>query len=182
MTTILLESVGLCAHYSKQGDWAFDVALSLAKERNIQLNIFYFLEDPYGLEKALPTGLSREERGKIIVEKERKLRFYYDERLGEHLKAGFRVCEDREWTELRRCLIRREFQLIIVPHLSENTTFGGQHIVKFAYEFGAPMMLVGPHHPDEIHLNQPARMISDQLQLPGETWQLIGAKSVEKYD
>ncbi len=166
MTSVLLESIGLCAHYSKQGDWAFDVAFKLAQERNIQLNIFYFLEDPYGLDQAPPKGISRGERNQIIVQKERELRFYYDEMLGEHLKAGFRVCEDREWTELRRCLIKREFQLIIVPFLDEATTFGGQPIERFAYEFGAPMMLVGPHHPDEIRLNQPAKMISDQLQLP----------------
>ncbi len=177
MTSMLLESVGLCAHYSKQGDWAFDVAFEMARQRNIQLNIFYFLEDPYGLDDAPPEGISREERNDIIVQKERELRFYYDDRLGEHLKAGFRVCEDREWTELRRCLIKREFQLIVVPYLDPDTTFGGQPIETFAYEFGAPMILVGPHHPDEVRLNQPARLISEQLQLPHKEWQLISERT-----
>jgi len=177
MTSMLLESVGLCSHYSKQGDWAFDLAFKLVQEKNLQLNIFHFLHDPYDADlKPTETG-SKEEKDEIISSREKKLRFYYDERLGEHLKAGFRVCEDREWTELRRCLIKREFQLILVPFTDRKATFGGQPIETFAHHFGAPMMLVGPDSPDEILLNQPARLLADQLQISEDSWQIIGEKA-----
>jgi hypothetical protein len=173
MTTMLLESVGLCAQYSKQGDWAFDFAFNLARERNIQLNIFYFLEDPYkrGEEKNQP--LSQKEKEDLMIKKEKELRMYYDDRLGEHLKAGFRVCEEREWTELRRCMVKREFQLIVVPYPEENATFGGQPIEEFALRFVAPVMLVGPNNPSDVSLNPPARLIAEQLTLPYEEWTKI---------
>ncbi len=176
MTSILLEAVGLCAHESKQGDWAFDLAFHLAQERNIQLNVFHFLQDPYGEERTDLRAKTRKEINEVIAEREKRLRFYYDDKLGEHLKAGFRVCEGKEWTELRRCLIKREFQIIVVPYLEEGTRFGGHPIEEFAHHFGAPMLLVGPHNPDEIRLNQPARMIADQLLLPFSTEQVIGAE------
>ena len=40
-------AVGFCAHYSQQGDWAFDVALELSKTNNKRLNVFHFLNNPF---------------------------------------------------------------------------------------------------------------------------------------
>ena len=48
-------AVGFCAHYSKQGDWAFDYALKLSRRHSIRLNVFHFLADPYDISKD-PTG------------------------------------------------------------------------------------------------------------------------------
>ena len=44
MTTTAIESVGFCAHYSPQGDWAFDFALRLASRNSKRLNVFHFLK------------------------------------------------------------------------------------------------------------------------------------------
>ena len=42
-----MEAIGLCSNYSRQGDWAFDYAFRLASEKDIQLNIFHWLESPF---------------------------------------------------------------------------------------------------------------------------------------
>ena len=106
-------AIGYCAHYSKQGNWAFDIALELSKAHNIRLNVFYFLSDPFIPNDTKIKNLSHSEIEKIAVKEEKKLRLYYDDRAGEYLNVGFRVCYDNSWTELHRCLIIREFQLNI---------------------------------------------------------------------
>ena len=60
MTTTAIHAVGFCAHYSRQGDWAFQLALNMARAENLQLNIFHFFSDPYGEEKGsmVPDGAS----------------------------------------------------------------------------------------------------------------------------
>jgi hypothetical protein len=47
MATATFKTVGFCAHYSKQGDWAFGYALDLSRRHSLKLNVFHFLEDPY---------------------------------------------------------------------------------------------------------------------------------------
>jgi len=42
-----MKAIGLCSHYSRQGDWAFHYALSLARKHDVQLNIFHWLESPF---------------------------------------------------------------------------------------------------------------------------------------
>ncbi len=48
---VSMNGVGLCAIFSKQGDWAFDYALQLARHHKTKLNIFHFLESPYMLRR-----------------------------------------------------------------------------------------------------------------------------------
>lgn len=166
MTMVLLESIGYCAHYSSQGDWAFDFALKQANHRGLQFNIFHFLSDPYDPDSAtLPIPEAEKEEKLIKMEKE--LRFYYDDRLGSYIRAGFRVCEDNEWTELHHCLLKREFQLLVLPVPRKNVTFGGRPIEEFAQKFVCPVAMVGPDDPVTVILNQPARMILGQLELDG---------------
>ena len=111
MSIPTFNAVGFCAHYSKQGDWAFDLALELSKAHDVKLNVFHFLTDPFDPSDTRAQSLSHSELEKLAVEEEKKLRLYYDERAGEYLDVGFRVCYDNSWTELHRCLIIREFQL-----------------------------------------------------------------------
>ena len=47
----VMNGVGLCAIFSRQGDWAFDYALSLARHYKTKLNIFHFLASPYMLRR-----------------------------------------------------------------------------------------------------------------------------------
>jgi hypothetical protein len=142
VTSIAVKDIGFCAHFSRQGDWAFEFALSLARRLGHRLNIFYF------------PGL----------------REYYDEKLGDFVEAGFRVCEDFVDTELRRCLFRREYQVMVLGYLGRGARFGNDSVETFAYRFNGPVVLVGPDRPDQLHLNPPARLISWQFGLAEGGW------------
>jgi len=171
MTKVAVDSVGFCALYSKQGDWAFDLAFHIAEARNIQLNVFHFLTDPYDPNDKIPVNLSEEEYETMVVESEKKLRMYYDKRLKDYLKVGFRLCEDREWKELHRCLIKREYDILVVGVPDAKATFAGKPIRDFADSFISPVVLVGPDSPDELYLNSQAKLISEQLHLPERAYQ-----------
>ena len=173
MTMPGLNAVGFCAHFSPQGDWAFDYALSLARRCGIRLNVFHFLADPYDPADAPPTHLSGADRRELIVARERELRMYYDERAGDYLEVGFRLCEDNEWTELHRCLLIREFQVLVLGYVRKEATFAGKPIEEFADSFVCPVVLVGPGDPQRFYLNGPAALISDKLGLPEGSWTKI---------
>jgi hypothetical protein len=169
MTTIAVRAIGFCAHYSRQGDWAFDFALRLARAGSLRLNVFHFLVDPYGPVTGPLTGLTPDERATLAIRLERALRLYYDTRLGDYLDAGFRLCEDPEWTELHRCLTKREFQVLVLGYPHVRAQFGGLPIEEFVSRFVSPVVLVGPGSPREIRLNPPAAMIRDGIGLA--SWQ-----------
>lgn len=165
-----LRAIGFCAHYSKQGDWAFDFALKLAQKNSLTLNVFHFFEDPYNPNDHSAEGWSAEQRAKMAIERERELRMYYDKRAGDYLDVGFRLCDDKEWTELHRCLIIREFQVLVLGYLSQTCTFSNKPIEEFADNFICPVVLVGPNSPDEFHLNKPAALIARKLGLKQGSW------------
>jgi hypothetical protein len=173
MTIPTLNAVGFCAHYSEQGDWAFDYALELSRMHGIQLNVFHFLADPYDPDARPPTGLSREEFAELVIKKERELRLYYDERAGDYLEVGFRLCEDNSWRELHRCLVKREFQVLVLGYPVLNARFGRKPLEEFAEGFACPVVLVGPHDPRQLHINATAALISAKLGLPDGAWEQI---------
>ncbi len=175
MTTPAFKAVGLCAHYSPQGDWAFRFALDLARSQRVQLNIFHFLADPYAEEEAAATGLAEPEREQAVIERERELRFYYEDKLGDYLEAGFRLCEGEGWTELHHCMCKQEFQLLVLPYPSDDAHFAGRPLTAFASAFACPVVLVGPTRPDEYHLNSPAVFLADKLPLGGSRWSPLDA-------
>ena len=173
MATPTLNAVGFCAHYSEAGDWAFDYALRLSRLHQIRLNVFHFLNDPYGSLNNLAESLSGTERAKLAIEREKELRLYYDQRAGDYLEVGFRLCERTEWVELHRCLLVREFQVLVLGHIHRGATFGRRPIEDFAESFICPVILVGPERPDQFRLNSPAQVIIDKLGLEGEPWSLL---------
>lgn len=160
-----LNAVGFCAHYSKQGDWAFDFALQLSRQHSIQLNVFHFLSDPYNHSKTAAEKSDKQARSRLAIEREKELRMYYDKRAGDYLEVGFRLCEDTEWVELHRCLVIREFQVLVLGYVGSSATFGGRPIENFAEAFTSPVILVGPDRPDQLHLNSQAVLIADNLGL-----------------
>jgi hypothetical protein len=166
-------AVGFCAHYSPQGDWAFDYALRLSEQHALQLNVFHFLEDPYDPGDHSAEGLSREERAREAIAKERELRLYYDKRAGDYLNVGFRLCERSEWHELHRCLLVREFQVLVLGYPAPPATFAGKPIEVFADSFICPVILVGPDHRDQLHLNTRAALLAHTLGLPEGRWNAI---------
>jgi hypothetical protein len=169
-----LNAVGFCAHYSEQGDWAFDYALALSRRHGIQLNVFHFLADPYDPEAEAPRWLPRANLMKFIVDRERELRMYYDDRAGDYLEVGFRLCEDNEWLELHRCLVDQEFQILVLGYPDGNARFSGKPMEEFAESFICPVILVGPDHPRQFHLNGAAALISEKLALPDGSWERVG--------
>jgi hypothetical protein len=173
MTTTTIRSVGFCAHYTAQGDWAFDFALKLAKRGSFTLNVFHFLSDPYDPTDDTSRVLTPQARERLAIEREKELRMYYDTRAGEYLSVGFRLCEDNEWKELHRCLLHREFQILVLGHIAPDATFAGQPIEEFADEFVSPVVLVGPDRPDQYWLNSRAALIAEQIGLSRDSWQPI---------
>lgn len=177
MTIPSLYAVGFCAHYSTQGDWAFDYALELSRMHEIQLNVFHFLADPYDPRAEPPRDLSREALAALMVEKERELRMYYDGRAEDYLDVGFKLCEDTGWVELHRCLLDRQFQILVLGYLAADAQFAWKPVEEFADSFVCPVVLVGPDHPRQFHLNGPAALLSDQLGLPAGSWERIALVS-----
>ena len=175
MTLPRLNAVGFCAHYSLEGDWAFDYALSLSRLHAIRLNVFHFLTDPYDPDDAPPNYLSKDQRTRLIVDRERELRMYYDSRAGDYLEVGFRLCADNEWTELHRCLLIREFQVLVLGYVGRDATFAGKPIEAFADSFVCPVILVGPDGPQQFHLNKPAALYPNRFGLPRHKWQPIAS-------
>jgi len=168
-----LNAVGFCAHYSKQGDWAFSYALGLSRKHSIKLNVFHFLEDPYAPNYTIARHGSKEEHVKLVIERERELRLYYDRLAGDYLDVGFRLCEDKEWTELHRCLLIREFQVLVLGYPNHRATFADKPIEEFANSFICPVVLVGPDRPDQYKLNDPAALMVSKLDLPVGSWNMI---------
>jgi hypothetical protein len=167
MTVINLTGVGYCARLDTVGDWAFRLALSLVRRHNVVLDVFFFPE-PFG-----QAHLSRGRRGGSVVlserakiELEKKVRLYYDERLGDFVNVGFRLCEGDEEPELRRCLIiRREYDVLVLPYPGCGLRVGGRSIEEFAEAMPCPTILVGPDREDSLHVNSTARIWIDRLGL-----------------
>jgi len=182
MTTFKIDKVGLVAHYSKQGDWAFNKAFESAKMRNLQLNIFYFINSSFEMPQDLaPKEVETSEiPEEIIISEDRRLREYYDDDLGDYVDVGFRVCESvRHNFELRSCLMKQEFNILFIPYLYEHVPFGNMPIEEFAFRFHAPVVLVGPTLENEFYLNPPARLIVDNISSSDNNWYLI--EEPEKY-
>jgi hypothetical protein len=131
-----------------------------------RLNIFYFPR----LDWASSIGADGKWGRNELVVLDRRVREYYDDKLGDFLEVGFRVCEDLIDTELRRCLFRREYQVMVLGYLDYGAMFGDVPIETFAYHFNGPVVLVGPHRPDQLYLNPPAGIMSWQLELAGDAW------------
>jgi hypothetical protein len=165
MTTTHVEKIGYCAHDSKEGDWAFEIALMLAKQLNVQLNVFGFLLNPYEQGKN-DKYVAEPVEPDQLVRLERDLRFRYDEAAGDYVNVGFRLCHDGAWYELHRCLCRREFQILVLAKPTEDANFLGKPLDQFIESFICPTILVGPGSKERIQTNHAAKMIRDQIYLP----------------
>jgi hypothetical protein len=168
MTTPTIHKIGLVAHPSPQGDWAFDTALRIARTRTATLNVFEFLESPFDvpLDRSPTEVAVRQFEAWELIAADRVLRERYEDRLGDFVEVGFRVCGSaRHNLELRQCLRRKEYQLLIIPYLDSGASFGNMPIQEFAFRFPAPILLVGPEHDRQYHLNPPAEAIDASADL-----------------
>ncbi|MBN1609481.1 MAG: hypothetical protein JW940_22815 [Polyangiaceae bacterium] len=176
MTTPSIEKVGLVFHFSEVGDWALAAALQIARARTTALNVYYFLQSPYEVPYDLaPADLAAAHFDSVtLTQQERRLREYFEERLGDFEDVRFRVCESgRHNQELRRCLMHREYQLLVIPCPRRGVGFGNMPIEEFAYRFASPVMLVGPERADEVRVNSFASVLDGSYALGVGPWQPI---------
>ena len=175
-----MQAIGLCSNYSRQGDWAFDFAFRLAGEKDLQLNIFHWLESPFRFRREIVYADEKKTElvrvtDELKAKKDLELREYYEARLGDFVKVGFRLCEGNEGPELLRCLHRKEYDLLVLGYLERGADFGGQQIERFAIDFRVPMVMVGPNKPNAYHLNKRAVAIVDELGIKEGEWSPIEA-------
>ena len=169
MKIVKANQIGLVAHYSEQGNWAFEEAFNLAKEKQVQLNIFCFSEYTYfrpfdEIRTDDPDAPVTEEK---LITEERKLREYYDTRLGDFYEVGFKLCTRHGHNfELKSCLFKNQFQILVIPYSSHDMQMDNTPIQHFARNFVAPVILVGPERATQYHLNYPACLLAEYKSLP----------------
>ncbi len=176
-----MNGVGLCAIFSRQGDWAFDYALSLARHHKTKLNIFHFLESPYMLRRDVVfVDAEKKETATVtpdlIARKDKEMRETFDERLGDYVDVGFRLCEGNDEFELRKCFKKGDYEVLVIGYKEKGAAFGGTTTIEaFAHKFKGPTVLVGPDSPDSFHINEAAEKRVGDLLIPDSTWRLISA-------
>ena len=155
MTLEAITGIGFCARTLPAGNRAFEFALGLARRHDVRLNIFFFPTPP--TRAHLPRGrrgellrMSEEEK----IELEREVRLYYDALLGDFINVGFRLCEGDEDPELRRCLlIRRDYNVLVLPYDARRRRFGHRTIEEFAEAMVCPTVLVGSRPSSRPRIN-----------------------------
>ena len=172
MTTLAVHDVGFCADFSPQGDWAFDYALSLARRQESGLKVFYVPDLCWDVREV--PQLPPDE----IDALDRRVREYYDDRLGDFVEAGFRVCEGFADKELRRCLMHGVYQALVLPYRDFGARFAGRTIEEFAYAFNGPVVMVGPDRPDQFAVNPVAALVSTQLDLDEREWTVVTGEAM----
>jgi len=176
-----MKGIGLCAIFSRQGDWAFDYALMLARHHKTRLNIFHFLESPYMLRRDIVFVDSAKTKTApvtpdLIAKKDEELRMSFEERLGDYVDVGFRLCEGADEVELRKCFRKGDYEVLVIGYNEKGASFGGNtSIEEFASQFKAPVVLVGPDSPTSIFLNKAAAERVADLNLGDAKWAPIPA-------
>lgn len=179
MTVQAIQGVGYCARMTSAGDWAFDFALDLAVHHDVRLDIFFFPTPPCRPHAARGRRgglLELHEDKKTQIEKD--VRLYYDQLLGDFVNVGFRLCEGDEDPELRRCLlIRKEYDVLVLPYEGYRCHFGSKSVEDFAESMPCPTVLVGPEGPEQFFINTAAKHRAEVLGLTHRSWHHV--KEVE---
>ncbi len=174
-----MNGIGLCAIFSKQGDWAFDYALALARHHKTKLNIFHFLESPYALRRDVVFVDAEKTRTaqvtpEFIQQKDKEIREKFDDRLGDYVEVGFRLCEGNDEFELRKCFKKGDYEVLVIGYKEKGAAFGGTTTIEeFASKFKGPVILVGPDFPDSFFLNEAAERRLGDLLIPDGRWKRI---------
>lgn len=114
------------------------------------------------------------------IDLERGIRLYYDDRLGDYLNVGFRLCEGDEDPELRRCLlVRRDYDILVLAYEHYGCTFGRRGIESFAESMPCPTLLVGPEREDQVSYNSAASLWRSILGLNDDDWRPLGETGIE---
>jgi len=182
MATQTFRGVGYCARMTLAGDWAFDFALDLATRNDVRLDVFFFPTPPS--QPHAPRGRRGEtadlsEEKKVQIEKD--MRLYYDQLLGSFVNVGFRLCEGDEEPELRRCLmLRREYDVLVLPYEGYHARFGSKSVEEFAESMPCPTVLVGPEQAEQYYLNSPAKLWIGRMGLEGRDFHHVSDVEVSE--
>jgi Fe-S oxidoreductase len=174
-----LKGVGLCTVHSPQGEWAFDYALSLARRNKVRLNIYQFFESPYTFQRDMVYVDAKKTKivpvtSELLAEKDKELRFWYDERLEGYVNVGFRFCEGNDDWELTKCFKRGDYDVLVIGYEKRGGGFGATTTLeKFARSFRGAVVLVGPDDPHSFYVNKKAEGMLDRLNIPKDRWQLV---------
>jgi hypothetical protein len=177
-----MNGIGLCAIFARQGDWAFDYALSLARHHKTKLNIFHFLDSPYALRRDVvfvdaEKTKTAQVTPDLIAKKDKEMRETYEERLGDYVEVGFRLCEGNDEFELRRCFKKGDYEVLVIGYKEKGAAFGGTTTIEeFAAKFKGPIILIGPDSADSFYINEHARQRLNDLLIPNGNWKLIDSK------
>ncbi len=91
----------------------------------------------------------------IIAEKDKELRMAYDERLGESVDVGFRLCKGSSEWELKKCFRKGDYEILLVGYNGKGADFGGTATIEeFADRFHGPLVLVGPDSEDKFYVTK----------------------------
>lgn len=175
-----MKGVAVRASFSRQGEWAFEFALALAKRHRTRLNVFEILESPHVIrreevfidEKRQKTAFATPE---LLSEKEMELKQAFVEELGDFKDVAFHACAgDDEW-ELNKHFKRGDFEVLICGYEAKGAKFGGtQSIEDFASRFRGPLVLVGPNSRDSYYINAKAIERLLELGIPAGRWHELG--------
>ena len=177
-----MNGIGLCAIFARQGDWAFDYALSLARHHKTKLNIFHFLDSPYTLRRDVvfvdaEKTKTAQVTPDLIAKKDKEMREMFDERLGDYVEVGFRLCEGNDEFELRKCFKKGDYEVLVIGYKEKGAAFGGTTTIEeFTAKFKGPIVLIGPDSADSFYINENARKRLDDLLIPNGNWKLIDSK------
>lgn len=174
-----MRGIGLAALFSRQGDWAFDYALHLARKHKCKLNVFQFLQSPYMLRRDVVFVDEKKEKTapvtpELIAKKDEELRMKYDDRLGDYEEVGFRLCEGADEVELKKCFRKGDYEILVIGYQGKGADFGGTTTIEgFAAKFHGPLVLIGPDAPDQFYLNDKAKERLAELDIPEGKWHMI---------
>lgn len=167
-----MKGVAVLASFSRQGEWAFEFALTLAKKHQTRLDIYSILASPHALRREEVYVDDKKQRTaivtpEIIAQKERELREAFAEELGDFTDVAYHVSEgDEEW-ELNKHFKRGAYDLLVVGYEGKGGNVGAsQTIEDFASRYRGPLVLVGPGSRDSYFLNKKAKERLPDLGIP----------------
>jgi hypothetical protein len=176
-----MKTVGFCTHFAPTDEWAFEYALNLARTQHWQLNICHWLESPFTIRRDVVYADPFEHDQIVTVtpallnQLERRLREYYEPKLGDFTEVAFKLCEGQYQVELVRCFRQQLLDLVVMGYqpAPDTPSLGERSVEAFAAGLAYPAIVVGGNGPGTFLINQAAVDLPDQLVLPEGRWTVL---------
>jgi hypothetical protein len=176
-----MTTLGLCTHFTRTDEWAFEYALHLSQARGWKMTICHWLRSPYILRRDLvqadlfQNGEPLPVTQRLLNKLELKLREYYDPKLGGFTNVAFKLCEGQYQVELVRCFRKNLLDVVVMGYQPPGEEYGSgtQPLEEFAQRLAYPLIIVGKDGPESFLLNPEAVKWLDQLDLEGVSWETL---------